>query len=449
MKLGKTLVIVWVAAFLAQACQKDKSLTSQLDTQLENALTQWGGTDYTSDFQLPMETELDQIPADPRNPLTPDKVALGKLLYHETGLGIAPNKAIGEGTYSCASCHLAAAGFQAGRVQGIGEGGIGLGIKGEGRVKSPAYEGKDIDVQPIRSPAALNVAYQRNMLWNGQFGATAANIGTEAQWTAGTPKENNHLGYEGIETQAIAGLTVHRMLVNPDIVTQLGYKSMFDQAFPDWQGPERYSMETAGLAIAAYERTLLANQAPFQRWLRGELSAMSEMEKEGAVLFFGKANCATCHKGPALNSEAFYAYGMGDLDQNAEDIFSTLPSALEHLGRGGFTGRSSDHYKFKVPQLYNLADSPFFGHGSTFRSIREVVAYKNEAVKQNVRVPEQALAPHFQPLGLSEEEIDAIAAFLESGLYDPDLKRYQPSSVNSGNCIPNNDSMSREHAGCN
>ena len=60
------------------------------------------------------------------------------------------------------------------------------------------------------------------MLWNGQFGATGPNEGTEASWGEGTPKFNNHLGYQGIETQAIAGLTVHRMGIDMDFVSSTG-----------------------------------------------------------------------------------------------------------------------------------------------------------------------------------------------------------------------------------
>lgn len=442
-------LILPAVVLLVQSCQQEENLTTQLDQQLENALEQLAGRDGLRDFQLPASDDLERIPQDPRNPLTIEKVALGKLLYHETGLGIAPLKEIGAATYSCASCHLAAAGFQAGRVQGIGEGGIGIGARGEGRHKAPAYQGEDLDVQPIRSPSTLNVAYQRNMLWNGQFGATGMNAGTESQWTPGTPKETNHLGYEGVETQAIAGLEVHRQVVTEELMAELGYKAMFDDVFSDWPAAERYSRETAGLAIAAYERTLLSDQAPFQQWLRGDYSAMSDLEKEGAILFFGKAECATCHSGPALNSESFYALGMNDLDQAADEVFATDAANVEHLGRGGFTGRDSDQYKFKVPQLYNLKDSPFYGHGSSLHSVREVISYKNRAEKENPRVPEHRLAPQFEPLNLTGEEIDAIAAFIETGLYDPNLMRYQPQTVMSGLCFPNNDNPSRDDLGCN
>lgn len=430
---------------LFSSCQKDSPVLSNYDEQLSRVLRELGGNDWRQEFMLPESDDLSAIPQDPRNPLSQEKVALGRLLFHEAGIALAPNQEEGMETYTCASCHFAEAGFQANRWQGIGDGGMGV---GQVRILNPKYDAKEIDVQPIRSPAALNVAYQRVMLWNGQFGATGPNRGTEARWTAGTPIANNHLGYEGVETQAIAGLTVHRMVIDTAFLRQTGYLPMFDAAFPDFTPSERYSLETAGLAIAAYERTLLANRAPFQRWLRGEENAMDDFEKLGAVLFFGKAQCAPCHGGPALNSERFAAYGMGDLDQIPESVFQTGPDNSEHLGRGGFTGIASDRYKFKVPQLYNLKDSPFYGHGSTFRSIREVVAYKNAGQAQNPRVPTTALASEFTPLGLSEEEIDAISVFLEKSLYDPDLTRYVPDGIPSGLCFPFADEMSRVQLGC-
>jgi cytochrome c peroxidase len=106
-------------------------------------------------------------------------------------------------------------------------------------------------------------------------------------------------------------------------------------------------------------------------------------------------------------------------------------------------------YKFKVPQLYNLKDSPFYGHGGTLRSIREVITYKNEAVPQKTTVPAAQLAEDFVPLGLTDQEIDALVAFIENALYDPNLDRYVPETLPTGQCFPNADPMSQEDLGCN
>jgi cytochrome c peroxidase len=175
---------------------------------------------------------------------------------------------------------------------------------------------------------------------------------------------------------------------------------------------------------------------------------MSEQEKIGAIHFFETAECGNCHNGPALNSMAFFGYGMLDLNDNDLPIIMRNDNASENKGRGGFTGNPTDNYKFKVPQLYNLMSSTHYGHGASFHSIRDVVEYKNLGVKENMDVPEGQLAPDFQPLGLTEKQVDAITAFLSSGLYDAELQRYVPFSIPSGNCFPNNDPASRQDLGC-
>lgn len=444
-------LVALMAVLLLAACKEDEPAPftpDPLDEQLVQVLTdvsQGVGPDL---FLLPAPEALGSIPQDPRNPLTPEKVALGKLLFHETGLALTPKNPMGAGTYSCASCHFASAGFQAGRHQGIGEGGQGFGVNGEGRHRDANFSVIELDVQPIRSPSALNSAFLIVTLWNGQFGAKGPNEGTEYAWVPGSKPEVNHLGFHGLESQAIEGLGIHRLVTDRETLENLGYKEMFDQAFPGLPQEERYSRITAGLAIAAYERTLMANEAPFQQWLRGEKQALSSLEKEGAILFFGKGQCGSCHSGPALNSMEFYALGMNDMFDCPEETFQTPVDAPTDLGRGGFTGRPEDVYKFKVPQLYNLKDSPFYGHGASFRSVRDVVVYKNNAQPENPDVPASQLAEEFSPLGLSDPEIEAITAFLENALHDPNLKRYEPESILSGLCFPNNDPQSRVDLGC-
>lgn len=412
--------------------------------ELDNRLTGLYGS-KTALIQ-PLETDYNAIPSDFNNPITAEKVELGKMLFHETI--IAKNANIEEGmyTYSCASCHHVDAGFQSGVKQGIGDGGLGFGSHGEGRIKNPMYIEDSLDVQPIRTPSVLNVAYQKVMLWNGQFGATGPNEGTESQWAYGTPIETNTLGFEGVETQAIAGLDVHRLIIDEEDIINSSYKTLFDEAFPNIEESERYTKLNAALAIAVYQRTLLPNRAPFQSWLRGNTSAMEYDETEGAKLFFGKAHCFSCHSGPGLNGMGFHALGMRDLE--GSEIMTNVDEATQK-GRGGFTGNSEDDYKFKTPQLYNLKGIQFFGHGGNFQSVKEVIEYKNEANSENVIVPQGQLSPNFVPLNLTETEINQLTLFLENALYDDNLQRYVPDNLPSGNCFPNADSSSSADLGCN
>jgi len=304
-----------------------------------------------------------------------------------------------------------------------------------------------VDVQSIRTPSSLNMAYQEVVMWEGNLGATGVNTGTDALWTK-FPVNLNSLGFQGLETQAIAAQTAHHLKADTSFLHgNTTYKNLFDLAFASLPSDERITTTTIGLAIAAYERTLLANESPFQKWLKGDKTAMDSNQKAGARLFFGKAQCGSCHNGPALNSMAFYALGMGDLQNGVNGVIN-LKANNSQKGRGDFTQNDSDMFKFKVPQLYNLKDVKFYGHGSTFSSISDVVHYINKAVPQKSDVPASNLAAQFQPLGLTEDEISKIIAFVQDALWDPNLIRYEPATVPSGNCIPNNDAQSRIDRGC-
>ncbi len=435
-----------VIVLLIWACTRDQ-VTSPLDAELQRRLIQLSPDENLAYFQLPMEDDYAHIPQEPANPLTAEKVRLGQLLFFETGLANKPVYSEGREAYSCATCHVPSAGFMPGAAQGIADGGKGFGLNGEGRLIQGNYKEEELDAQGARPLSLLNVAFVTNTTWSGKFGSFDANKGTEDLWGTSDPlTEVNHLGMQGIESQNIEGLDLHRMEVNNYVLDTLGYRAYFDAAFSDFPEEARYSKLTTSFAISAYIRTLLPTQAPFQRWVRGELEAMNELEKLGATVFYGKAGCFRCHKGSALSSVEFHALGVKDLYEAGG--LKTDENDLRNLGRGGFTEKPEDLYKFKVPQIYNMGDSPFYFHGSSKRSLAEVVDYFNEAIPENDRVPEEQLSPFFHPLNLNEEEVRALVAFLENGLRDPDLVRYVPERVLSGNCFPNNDPLSQQELNC-
>lgn len=411
-----------------------------LDEELIDVIT-IGGQRGLENFILPESDAFSDIPQDPRNPLTADKVQLGKLLFHETGLATNPLKESARNTYSCATCHHAGAGFQAGRRQALGEGGSGWGNNGEGRVVMQGYAPEEVDAQRIKSPTVINSAYQELMGWSGKFGVRGPNVGTDHRWEEGMPTGVNTLGYDGLEIQAIAGLGIHRMdsVQNSVVATNQEYQELWQKVFPG----EDITVENVGLAIAAYERTMLSNKAPFQLWLRGEKNAMTAAEKRGAKVFFGKALCEACHTGPALNQMEFYALGMKNME--GSDIVGEHVD--ESLGRGKFSGVAEEEMQFKVPQLYNLVDSKFFGHGSTFFTLREVIDYYNDAIP-DIPIPQDRVPHRFQELNLNEAEINDLLEFVSTALYDPDLDRYAVDKLPSGLCTPANDPQARIDLGC-
>lgn len=428
---------------------------AELSGALEAVLNQRSGGLGPAAFLLPDSDDFDAIPQDPANPLGVHKVALGRLLFHDTGFALAGRSEQG-GTWSCATCHHAAAGFKSGARQGIGEGGTGFGAIGAERALAMGFDAHAAaddaglpDLQPVASPTVLNAAWQDVMLWNGQFGNSAgginAGVAPARLMTAGTPKAANVRGFSGLETQAIAGAGVHRLRFDADSPLQgvPEYRTRFGDAF-GYDPAEASDLDVtadAALAIAAFERTVIANRAPFQRWLRGDADAMDAAELAGAVLFFGEAGCADCHRGPALGSELgasadqiFFAIGFDDLDRQPVGAHGAVDDATR-LGRGGFTGEARGRHAFKIPPLYNLADTAAFGHGASFGSVREVIEHKNAGRVQNPDVPPETIDPRHRALGLDAAQVDALVAFLETGLRDPDLARYQPDSVPSGACV--------------
>jgi len=424
--------------------------TNELETFISNP----------DDYLIPMSNDFDNIPQDPLNRITASKVKLGKLLFHETGV---TGESVGgsDNEYSCASCHQHTAGFKSGNAQGIGDGGVAFGVRGEMRMANTDLEDVTIiDHQPIASPTVLNVAYQDVMLWNGQFGNSEGSINTDVDtdrlMTMGTPKTANLLGLSGVETQAVAGIGVHRLMMGEGsiVTTNPEYVELVEEVREENEDVQEVSLGTlAALSIAAFERTILANESPFQQWLRGDKEAMTEDQVKGATVFFGKGQCSACHSGPALSSpvgassdEMFMSIGFADLDAYNE-VHSVIPEDQgERLGRGGLTGNPADNYKFKIPTLYNLAQSEFLGHGNSFRSVREVVEYKNNGIPENPMA--ENIDPRFKPLYLSQEEVDYLVAFIEGGLKDDNLQRYVPEQLPSGQCVINNDYQSRLDLGC-
>lgn len=219
------------------------------------------------------------------------------------------------------------------------------------------------------------------------------------------------------------------------------YQKLFAAAFPErpYVGAAEEDNKQAAFAIAAYERTLLANQAPFQKWLKGDEEAMSSQQLRGAKVFFS-STCIQCHTGASLALSDFRAVGFADHPQDLSGL---------NLGRGTITKHAKDDFKFKIPQLYNIADSSPHGHGASFNTIRDIVEYFNQAEAQKVEAKySDNLSVWFKPLHLKSNEIDDLTAFLETGLRDPNLTRYLPKTIPSGLCFPNNDPESRKQLGC-
>ncbi len=450
-RLHKPLLsaLILSAAIFYLGCTHD--YVADLDLDLTNSLNINSKTGSYQGYIMPSSTDYASLPnQDPKNPVTAEKVALGKMLFFETGIGLEPKYPVSKQAYSCSSCHIPERSFTAGRFQGIADGAVGFGISGEKRKKNPYYDGSEVDAQGARPLPVINTTYVTNALWAGTFGSFGVNTGTESVWSQDTLVEINYKGLMGLEANNERALIVHRQLINKQITDSLGYTAMFDEAFPEIPESERYTRQTAAFAIAAYFRTILTNEAPFQNWLKGDVTAMTEQQKRGAILFFGKAGCVSCHNSPSLNSDPhlFFSLGVNNHYQTGYSVFRTDRHDKRNLGRGGFTGREEDMNQFKVPQLYNLKDFGFYFHGASKTSLKDVVEYFNNGIPENKDIPGTQITPLFRPLHMTQDEMDDLTEFLTNGLYDPNMLRYKPELTMSGNCFPNNDLQSRMDMGC-
>lgn len=236
------------------------------------------------------------------NPVTPEKVALGRKLYFEDRISIS-------GTISCNSCHMLDS----------------FGVDNE--PTSPGHEGKRGE---RNSPTVYNAALHIDQFWDGR----ADDVEEQAKGPVLNPVEM------GMPSEGF----VNRMLKAIP-----GYRPLFEKAFPDDEDPVDF--DNFALAVGAFERKL-TTPGPFDAFMQGDLDALSEQEQRGLATFMG-VGCITCHQGPALGGTMYRKVGL------------VYPYETEDLGRYKVTGEESDEHVFKVPGLRNVArTAPYFHDGS-------------------------------------------------------------------------------------
>lgn len=268
-----------------------------------------------------------------------NKVALGKLLFHDTKLSA-------DGSVSCATCHVLDKG-------GVDRLTVSTGIKGQ--------QG------PINAPSVYNSAQNFVQFWDGR----AASLEEQAAGPVANPLEMGDTWLAVVEK----------------IAADADYAPMFAETY----GGE-ISKETITRAIADFERSLATPDAPFDKYLKGDKTAISDDAKRGFLLF-NETGCAGCHTGSYFGGESFQVL--------ADSYFAARGGALTDADNGRFnvTGDEADRHAFKVPMLRNVAVTfPYFHDGS--------VSDLEEAVK--------IMARHQLATELSDGDAAAIAAFLKS-----------------------------------
>ena len=325
---------------------------------------------------------LPAIPVPAGNPMTLAKIALGRKLFFDRRLS-------GNGTLSCAMCHVPEQGFT------------------QHELRTPVgVEGRFVK---RNAPALYNVAYRTSMFLDGRE--------------------------TSLENQVWSPLLAVNEMANPSIGSVLtrieqaaDYEGLFEGSFG--RGP---SMETVGMALAAYERALLSAASPFDRWyFDGDANALSDAAQRGFGVFKASA-CNACHliddAYVHFTDEQFHDTGIGyyhsmlretsNTESNTqvtlapgvvvqvENTFARPHSA--DLGRYEATGRVEDRWRFRTPTLRNVAITAPYMHDGSLATLREVIETYNAG-----GVPHDGQDPRIRPLGLSEGDIGDLVAFLQS-----------------------------------
>lgn len=225
-----------------------------------------------SDFQRPTK-----VPASKANPMTPEKVALGRMLFFDPRLS-------GSGVISCASCHNPALGWSDALPKGLGHMGGRLGR---------------------HTPTIVDVAWGEPYFWDGR----AETLEDQAKGPLTSAKEMNMSAADAVNR----------------LKSIEGYVTAFNRAFPG----QDVSLDTLADAIACYERTVVSGSAPFDKWVQGDDQAVSAAAKRGFILFNGKANCAVCHAGWRMTDDGFHDIGLAGTDRGRAAVAPGIVQ-LEH-----------------------------------------------------------------------------------------------------------------------
>ena len=302
----------------------------------------------------PAEFPKLKIPDD--NPQTPEKIALGHQLFFDKRLSV-------DGTRSCYSCHQNEHGNG-------GETSLAVGA---------------LEKQLTRhSPVIWNTAYYEAFYWDGRAGSLEAQA--KGAWGGG----NMGVGKENLAKKAA------------EIGKIKGYAEQFEKAFPG----EGVTPDTIAKAISAYERTLICDDTAYDRYAKGDDSALTDQQKAGWGVFMGKGQCAVCHT-PALFSSAMGV--PGGLYYNVGIGTDNRPEAEVDVGRMKISGQESDWAAFKVPSLRNIARSAPYFHDGSVPTLEAAVKLMSSGGIDNKN--KSALV---QNRNLTKDELASLVAFMSA-----------------------------------
>lgn len=292
----------------------------------------------------------DKAPEPADNPTTAEKVELGRMLYFDPRFSAT-------GTVSCNTCHNLMLGGEDNRN-------FSMGVHGQMGGRS--------------APTVWNAAFASTQFWDGR----AATLEDQAKGPVVNPVE---MGMSEVET------AMDRVRAIP------GYKPYFERAFG---ADNPMTVDNAAKAVAAFERTMITPNSPYDRFVKGDKKALDEQQQRG-MQAFADLGCTACHSGPAFSGPVLGA-GSGffmKFPTFQDNDYVSKYALLEDKGRFDVTGKEADKHLFKVPTLRNIAlTAPYFHNGS--------VATLDEAVRVMARTQLNR--------DLSDQQVADMVAFLNA-----------------------------------
>lgn len=426
--------------------------SATLDEQLATTLAQHG---FTGRIESTLEPRLGRK-------LDNQLVDLGRLLFFDTVGGLNNDN-------NCSGCHSPTNGF--GDSQSIAIGIDNNGIVGPDRA-GPRNQ--------RRTPMVINTAFYPNLMWNSRFAALSHNPFDNSAGFQFPLPEGLTLSYQPhllvaqafippTERVEVAGFAFpgDNFDIRNEVLKRINnvpeYRKRFGKIFPSVRVGGPITFDMFGLAIAEFEFSLVFADAPIDQFARGQKNALTDEEKRGALLFFGKARCVECHKVSGSSNEMFsdfsqHVIGVPQIAPAVGNVPFDGPAQNEDFGLEQITGNSLDRYKFRTSPLRNVALQPAFFHNGAFTRLEDAIRHHLNVfasarqydpgaagVDPDLMAPMGPMEPVLTrvdpilvtPIELTADEFQQLVDFVRNGLLDrratPEvLKKQIPKSVPSG-----------------
>lgn len=340
------------------------------------------------------------------NPITKEKVELGKLLFFDPILS-------GNKDVACATCHHPEFGFAENLELSIGVNGHGFGSKRA--FKSP----NSIPFVKRNSQSLVNVAFN-GIKQDGTFEPIKAPMFWDLR-----AESLEKQALEPIKTmEEMRGKEISEDVILDKIIERIKrnktYNTLFEKAF---ESQNSVSIANLGKALATYQRTIVANNSRFDKYLRGDKSALSFNEIEG-MKAFGKSGCISCHNGPMFSDYQLHVLGVPENEKL------------------GFSDMGKDNkYAFRTPSLRNLRLTAPYMHSGKIKTLKHVLEFYEDLagdVIANPKVKVSQIDPNIAKLKVNFKDISAIVEFLgtlNDESYDKTIPKNVPSGLKAGGNI--------------